>query len=120
MSGEEIELSDDGSDVKISDNLLCTYPPEGGIPMYFEDLACLKEEQWLNDQIISNIKCTAKTRQGFLLFILDFWLNILLYRLGDSIRRHILLFPSYFYKKLVEAPATSPYSKREAQHKRVA
>ena len=60
MSGEEIELSDDGSDVKISDNLLCTYPPEGGIPMYFEDLACLEEKQWLNDQIISNKKMHSK------------------------------------------------------------
>ena len=60
MIGEEIELSDDGSDVKISDNLLCTYPPEGGIPMYFEDLACLEEKQWLNDQIISNKKMHSK------------------------------------------------------------
>ena len=41
--------------VEVRDDLLCTYPPDdvGGIPIYFKDLDCLVEPEWLTDQIIS-------------------------------------------------------------------
>ena len=48
--------SDDSSDLKPSENLLCTYPPgakRGGVSIKSSDLSCLEDEEWLTDQIIS-------------------------------------------------------------------
>ena len=52
-----INVSDDNLDVKSSANLWCTFPPDGsgGIPIYSEDLDCLKEEQWLSDQVLGKL-----------------------------------------------------------------
>ena len=51
---EVIDIVDDSS-VEQRDDLLCVYPPNdiGGIPIYFEDLDCLRQPEWLTDQIIS-------------------------------------------------------------------
>lgn len=48
--------SDDSSDLKPSENLLCTYPPganRGGVSIKSSDLFCLEDKEWLTDQIIS-------------------------------------------------------------------
>ena len=50
-----IEIADDKSEIKIRDDLLCTFPATGtgGNPIYFHDLDCLEKDKWLSDQIIS-------------------------------------------------------------------
>ena len=69
-----IEIADDKSEIKIRDDLLCTFPATGtgGSPIYFHDLDCLEKDKWLSDQIISKffshgsgVPITLLIRQSF-------------------------------------------------------
>ena len=114
--------SDDSSDLKPSENLLCTYPPganRGGVSIKSSDLFCLEDEEWLTDQIISkgvNYFCIIIN------YVLDFQMTILLHRLPAKRRKDVMIFSSYFYEKLIDSSSSSiPKSlKKEIQHKRVA
>ena len=64
--------SDDSSDLKPSENLLCTDPPganRGGVSIRCSDLSCLEDKQWLTDEIIS------KGDDYFKSFILSLLIN---------------------------------------------
>jgi len=102
---EVIDIVDDSS-VEQRDDLLCVYPPNdiGGIPIYFEDLDCLRQPEWLTDQII------------------NFQLKVLLNHLPASSRKDVMLFSSHFYSSMVfpRVGSESSQSKKEIQHKRVA
>ena len=54
---DTIDITDDNSAIEVRKDLMCDYPPEiaGRIPIHFEDLHCLEEGKWLNDQIISKL-----------------------------------------------------------------
>ena len=56
-----IDITDDSQPFKSSRSLLCTYPPDGsgGIPIFSEDLECLKDEKWLTDQIIGELSMSS-------------------------------------------------------------
>ena len=110
-SANLFELIDDNSSDDLNDGKdsekLCKYPlnVKDAVTVYKKDFDSLDQEHWLNDRII------------------DFYLKIIFYKLTDTERNTVHVFPTTFYKRLTTKHARDGseknLSKAEKQHKRV-